>query len=378
MLRRSFPGLIFALACAAAFAACSSSGTSIPSSGGVQGLGPNFVTNTLYVTNTTQNVVELYTPSPVATATPQYAIGGSNTQLNGPLYDAFDSTRRLYVTNYNPGTQVGALNIYQTFATGNVLPLTTVSGVGTLIDQPHGVTILSDGTVVVANTSPNGAFPNSVLVFTALNSSSLPVLSAIIAGSLTQLSAPTGVASDSNKQIFVANRGSGTITAYVEPTPTPIPSTTPSPTPSPTPTPTTNPSASPSASPSPTPTPSSNNVAPNIVIGGALTGLIAPTGLTLDANNVIYVVDPDNGVPSVRVFAAGANGNVAPVRVITGPLTQLSNPLDVKVDAAGNIYVTDAGANKLLIYGPGAKGNVAPTVAITLPVGSVTGLALSP
>jgi hypothetical protein len=99
MLRRSFPSLIFALACAAAFAACSSSGTTIPSSGGVQGLGPNFVTNTLYVTNTTQNVVELYTPSPVAAATPQYAIGGSNTQLNGPQYDAFDSTRRLYVTN---------------------------------------------------------------------------------------------------------------------------------------------------------------------------------------------------------------------------------------------------------------------------------------
>ena len=370
MLRRSFPGLIFALACAAAFAACSSSGTSIPSSGGVQGLGPNFVTNTLYVTNTTQNVLELYTPSPVAAATPQYAIGGSNTQLNGPLYDAFDSTRRLYVTNYNPGTQIGALNIYQTFATGNVLPLATIGGAGTLIDQPHGVAILNDGTVVIANTSPNGSFPNAVLIFTPLNASSVPILSVVIAGSLTQLNAPTGISSDTNKQIFVANRGSGTITAYVVPTPTPVASTTPSPTPSPT--------TNPSASPSPTPAPFNNNVAPNILIGGALTGLIAPTGITLDANNVIYVVDPDNGVPSVRIFAAGANGNVAPVRVITGALTQLSNPLDVRVDSAGNIYVTDAGANKLLIYGPGANGNVAPTVAITLPVGSVTGLALSP
>ncbi len=368
MLRRSFPGLIFALACAAAFAACSSSGTSIPSSGGVQGLGPNFVTNTLYVTNTTQNVVELYTPSPAAAATPQYAIGGSNTQLNGPQYDAFDSTKRLYVTNYNPGTQTGAVTVYQTFATGNVLPLVTVGGSGTLIDQPHGITILSDGTVVVANTSPNGSFSNSVLVFTPLSSTSVPVLSVVIAGALTQLSAPTGVSSDSTKKIFVANRGSGTITAYVVPTPTPVPSTTPSPTPTPL----------PSTSPSPTPAPFNNNVAPSILIGGALTGLIAPTGLTLDANNVIYVVDPDNGVPSVRVFAAGANGNVAPVRVISGALTQLSNPLDIKVDAAGNIYVTDAGANKLLIYGPGATGNIAPAVAITLPIGSVTGLALSP
>lgn len=373
MLRRSFPGLIFALACAAAFAACSS-GTSIPSSGGVQGLGPNFVTNTLYVTNTTQNVVELYTPSPAAAATPQYAIGGSNTQLNGPQYDAFDSSKRLYVTNYNPGTQVGALNIYQTFATGNVLPLATVGGAGTLIDQPHGVTLLSDGTVVVANTSPNGSFPNAVLIFSPLSPSSFPTLSVVIAGALTQLNSPTGVASDTTKKIFVANRGSGTITAYVVPTPSPTPSSSPTPTPTPTPTP------NPSSSPSPTPTPSAfnSNVAPSIVIGGALTGLIAPTGVTLDANNVIYVVDPDNGVPSVRVFAAGSNGNVAPVRVISGALTQLSNPLDVKVDAAGNIYVTDAGANKLLIFAPGANGNVAPAVAIALPVGSVTGLALSP
>ncbi len=371
MLRRSFPGLIFALACAAAFAACSSSrSNTVPSSGGVPGIGPNFVTNTLYVTNTTQNVVELYTPSPAPAATPQYAIGGSNTQLNGPQYDAFDSSRRLYVTNYNPGTQAAAVNIYQQFATGNVLPFTTISGAGTLLDQPHGITLLSDGTIVVANTSPLGAFSNEILVFTPLSSTSSPVLSFNIAGNLTQLNSPSGVASDTTKKIFVANRGGATVTAYILPSPTPTPSSTPSPTPSP--------PTHPSASPSPTPVPSSNNIAPSIVIGGTLTGLIAPTGITLDANNVIYVVDPDSGNASVRIFAAGANGNVAPVRVISGALTQLSNPLDVKVDGNGNIYVTDSGANKLLIFGPGASGNIAPSVAITLPVGSVTGLALSP
>jgi hypothetical protein len=374
MLRRSFPGLIFALACAAAFAACSSGYNTTPSSGGVPGIGPNFVTNTLYVTNTTQNVVELYTPNPAAAATPQYAIGGSNTQLNGPQYEAFDSLRRLYVTNYNPATQAASVNIYQQFATGSVLPFTTISGAGTLLDQPHGIVLLSDGTVVVANTSPNGVFANAILVFTPLSTTSTPILSFNIAGNLTQLNSPAGVASDTNKKVFVANRGGGTITAYILPTPTPTPSTTPSPTPTPTATPTTNPSASPS----PTPVPVSNNVVPSIVIGGALTGLIAPTGITLDANNVIYVVDPDNGNPSVRIFVAGANGNVAPTRVIAGALTQLSNPLDVKVDSSGNIYVTDAGANKLLIFGPGASGNVAPTVAVALPVGSVTGLALSP
>jgi hypothetical protein len=370
MLRRSFPGLLFALACVAAFAACSSSYNTVPTSGGVPGIGPNFPKNTIYVLNTTQNVIELFTPSPGPSATPQFAIGGSNTQMNGPQYDAFDSSQRLYVTNWNPGTAAAAVTIYQQFATGNVLPFSTISGSGTLLDQPHGIALLSSGLIVVANTSPSGTFQNALLVFTALSQTSAPGLGVIIAGNLTLLNSPAGVARDSNDQIFVANRGSGAITAYVIPTPTPVPSNTPSPTPTPT--------TNPSASPSPTPVPFNTNIAPTVNITGPATGLIAPTGIALDASNVIYAADPDNGVPSVRVFAAGANGNVAPVRVISGPLTQLSNPLDVKVDTAGNIYVTDGGANKLLIFAPGANGNVAPSVAITLPIGSVTGLALSP
>ena len=369
MLRRSLPGLIFALACAAAVAACSSN-TAVPSSGGVPGLGPNFVTNTLYVTNTTQNVIELYTPSPGPSATPQYAIGGSNTQLNGPQYDAFDGNKLLYVTNWNPGTQLASITIYQKFATGSVLPFGTVSGLGTQLDQPHGITLLSSGVIVVANTSPSGAFANELLTFSPMTTISTPSLGLIIAGDQTQLNAPAGVARDSNDRIFVANRGSGAITAYVIPTPSPVPSTTPSPTPTPT--------TNPSSSPAPTPTPTNTNIAPVVTISGAATGLIAPTGIALDSNNVIYVADPDNGSPSVRVFAAAANGNVAPVRVIAGPLTQLSNPLDVKVDSAGTIYVTDSGTNKLLIFAPGASGNVAPATAIALPVGSVSGLALSP
>lgn len=372
MLRRLSPGLIFALACAAVFAACSSGDTTVPSSGGVPGQGPNFVTNTVYVSNTTQNVIEIFTPSPGPSSTPQFAIGGSNTQLNGPQYAAFDSSKHLYVSNFNPGTQAAAVMIYAQFATGSVLPFNAIAGASSLIVQPHGVAVMSDGTILVANTAPTGAFTSDILIFTPLTSTTSPALAFIIAGNLTNLNSPNGVAFDSNKQIFVTNRNNGTITAYPLPTASPTPTAAPSTSASPSPTP------NPSASPSPTPVPFSNNVAPSVTIGGAATGLIAPTGIALDANNVIYVVDPDNGNPSVRVFAAGANGNVIPTRVIAGALTQLSNPLDVKVDSAGNIYVTDSGANKMLIFGPGATGNVAPTVSIALPVGSVTGLALSP
>lgn len=375
MLRRLSPGLIFALACAAAFAACSSSyNNSTPSYGGVTGIGPNFVTNTLYVSNTTQNVIELFTPSPAPSATPQYIIGGSNTVLNGPLYLAFDSSKRLYVTNYNAGTQAASVNIYAEYATGNVIPLAAIAGSGSLLEQPHGIALESDGTVVVANTATSGSFTSDILIYTPFTATSSPIFEFLIAGGLTQLNSPNGVAVDSNKNIYVANRGNGTVTAYPLPTASPTPSGTPTPTPAPTPTPTLNPSASPS----PTPTPFSSNEAPIVTLGGAATGLIAPTGIALSSTNVIYVTDPDNGNPSIRIFAAGSNGNVAPTSVIAGPLTQLSNPVDIKLDAAGNMYVTDTGANKLLIFAPAASGNVAPSVSITLPSGSVAGLALSP
>ena len=117
-------------------------------------------------------------------------------------------------------------------------------------------------------------------------------------------------------------------------------------------------------------------------IAGANTGLVSPTGIALDSSNRIYVVDPDNGNASVRIFAANATGNVAPIAVISGSATQLVNPLDVKVDGAGTIYVSDSGArgvssSKLLIFGAGARGNTSPSVSIALPF-SVTGLALSP
>src|SRR5579872_6218884 len=168
MLRRLTLGL-FTLACAAAIAPCSS-GTSVPSSGGVQGVGPNFVTNTIYVSDTTHNAIELYTPSPNASATPQYNIGGSNTSLNGPSYMTFNTTTQLYVTNYNPSTKASALTAYQKFATGDVLPVANAPfGAGA---QPHGIAMIPGGdSFAVAFTQPGGFFTSLVSVFSGISGS---------------------------------------------------------------------------------------------------------------------------------------------------------------------------------------------------------------
>ncbi|HET6895914.1 MAG TPA: hypothetical protein VFH72_11085 [Candidatus Baltobacteraceae bacterium] len=396
MLRRLTLGL-FTLACAATVAACSSGNTTVPSSGGVPGIGPNFSTNTIYVSNTTQNAVEIYPPSPGPSASPIYQIGGSNTTLSGPAYMAFDSSKRLYVTNYSAASKTGALLVFQEFATGDVLPFGSIpfpSGV-----QPHGVSMLpSDKGFVVTFTFPGSFFPNVLNVYGPLSNGSA-ALTSTIAGSNTALNNPVGVSVDSNANIYVANSGNGTLTVYPAPTPAPTPTgtATPTPTPTPTATPTPTGSGSPSASPSPTPTPSSLNIAPAETISCVPAGSMPspcmshPTGLTLDGSGNVYVTDPDSGAaPAVYVFTSAqvACGvppctlNLTPSRFIAGSNTKLANPTDVAVDSAGTIYVIDAGTgpntSMLLIFAPTANGNVAPTTAIALPAGSATGLALSP
>lgn len=362
MLRRLTLGF-FALACAAAVAACSSSDTTPPTSGGQTGIGPNFTTNTVYVSDTTANAVLIYTPSPAPSATPQFEIGGSNTSMNGPRYIAFDSTKKLYVTNYNSGTQSGLITVYQTYATGNVLPLSSLPL--TTGAQPHGIALFpGDTSYAVSVTSPGSFFTSAVEVVGTGN-----VVRFNIAGSNTGLSAPNGVAVDSNSNLFVANTGNASVTVYALPSPAPTasPTTTPSPTPTP----------SGSPSPTPSPTPASSNLAPVTTITSA--SFVTPYGAAVDSKGNLYVTDvgASGQAPKILVFnapfAPGAL-NLTPSATITS--SALAYPSDVKVDAAGNIYVVDQG--KLLIFAPNSNGSVTPAVSITLPQGSATGLALSP
>jgi hypothetical protein len=368
----------FLLAIAAAAAACSS-GTPSLSSGGVFGSGPNFVTNTIYVANTTAQSIDLYTPSPGPSATPIYTIS-SNTAMNGPQYLAFDSGDNLWTTNYNASQGTASIIEFEKYATGNVLPFnefTLASGT-----QLRGIAMEPGGSEFAVSATVPGGFYSDVLYLYSPTAGFLRTL----AGTNTGLHVPSGMAFDANDKLYVANNGSASVTVYTVPTPSPTPSGSPSPTPSPTPTPTATPSGSPSATPSPSPTPNATNITPDTTIQGGSTGLVSPLSVALDASGNLYVADPDTGsAPRILVFdapfAAGTQ-NVAPSRTITGSNTDLVYPTDVKVDSGGTIYVVDRGSgsntSKLLIFAPGANGNVAPSTAIAIPGGAATGMALSP
>jgi len=113
------------------------------------------------------------------------------------------------------------------------------------------------------------------------------------------------------------------------------------------------------------------NEAPLTTIGGALTGLTAPTGVALDSSGRIYV---SNGNTALVFAAYPAGGNEAPLATISGALTGLSTPQGITVDFAGRIYLANNGSNVLVFPAYPASGNEAPiaTINVANPFGLVT------
>ncbi len=94
-------------------------------------------------------------------------------------------------------------------------------------------------------------------------------------------------------------------------------------------------------------------------IGGPLTGLESPAGMTLDEHGRLYVINSS----SVVEYTPGETGNVLPAAIIAGPATQLNGPAAIRVDTAGNIYVGNgvlSSGNCILEFAPTASGNSAP------------------
>ncbi|MBV8244735.1 MAG: NHL repeat-containing protein [Candidatus Eremiobacteraeota bacterium] len=326
MLRR-FSLKVLIVVGAAALASCSTNTSNIS-------IGPNFPTLSLYVSNATQNAISIYPANPTSSSTPVNEIGGSNTLLNGPQYDTFDSMDRLYVTNFNAGLQLGSITVYQAQATGNVIPLGVFTGTTSGLGHPRGIATDGSGDLFVANVSAPPQNISSIVLFGA-NTFGSPGIS--IAGSATGLNVPVGIKVDSNGNIDVSNSGNATIETFGKGV--------------------------------------TGNVAPTSTIGGPATTLATPTGLSLDSKNNIYVADASTN--AIDIFAAGASGNVAPTAVIAGSNTKLNAPSDVELDSSGNIYV--ASNNTILIFPPSASGNVAPSQAIPAPFpGTLIGIAIVP
>ena len=387
MLRRLTLGFGLVIAAATVFAACSSTNTSTIS------IGPNFPSQSLYASNSTQNGVSIYPPGTATGSGPAYQLSSSS--IAGPQYLAFDNFSNLYITNWNVTSAVGALVEIKALATGNVTALNTVSlgpaharGIAFYM-QPIAVASASPVpafVVATVNATASAGFTNQIVFYNA-------ILGAFqtIAGPNTQMNVPSGIALDSTQHIYVTNLQGSSVEVFALPTASPVPSPTATPTSTPTPSPLPS-GATATPSPTPVPTPTPINVAPVRTIAGAGSGLGQPTGVALDSNGNIYVSDAAASAavlpagsctkaacPAILIFPPGANGAVSP-KAIAGPLTLLNSPTDVKLDKANNVYVADtttSGTGVVYVFAPGASGNIAPASKFTSP-GAVIGLGITP
>jgi hypothetical protein len=384
MLRRLGTGFVGLICAAVGVAACSSSNATQSLS-----IGPTFPAGTLYAANATQNALGIYPPGLTSGSGPKYQLNSTlgSTAMTGPQSVAFDTSNDVFATAWNSSTSVGSIFEFKPYATGNVLYAGLVNlgstrprGIYGFQHTFAGATSPSNVFVVaLVNPSQPASFSNQLGFY---DTSSLSLYETV-AGPLTGLNVPSGLAVDGSQHVFVANLQGRSVEEFSVPTPSPTPTATATPTSTPTPTPTpTGATATPAPTASPTATPV--NIAPTATISGASSGIGVPTGVAVDSSGKIYVSDQASTVcspacPAILIFPAGSNGPVTPT-AIDGSNTGLIAPNDVKVDGSGKIYVSDTtsgGRGVIHVYAPGASGNVAPISSFTSP-GSALGLGLLP
>ena len=278
---------------------------------------------------------------PIATVT------SPNTEQVQPIGIALDSSGNIYIGNPTGSVDqsdflTGTINVYPAGSGATVSPSATI--VGDYESQPSGIALDATGRVYVTSNSLTSQFfgaSDEVTIYSPLGQNLS--LIATIEGDKTQLSSSTGIALDTNENIYVANLpdgisiGGDSINVY-------------------------------SAE-------SSGNVAPIAVISGSATGLAFPSGVAVDSIGNIYATNKAND--SITVYAAGSNGNVAPMATISGSNTGLDTPSAIALDSSGIIYVTNEGGfdgnnASVTVYPAGSNGNVSPGLTIG---GSATQLA---
>ena len=218
----------------------------------------------------------------------------SKSGLNGPQGVGYDSKGRIWAADSASST----VSVFSKDVT-NSAPYTTIGGPrNTGLSSPSDVAVAADGTVFVANINS----VSSVRVFGAGRGGDIEPSRTIYEG----INNPTSIAIDSKGLIYVANLNGGAenISVYAAN----AESTTP----------------------------------PIRIITGPNTHLEGAMSLAIDSSDNLYVANPtDGGDGSITVYAPGANGDVFPVKRLSGAATGITYPTGVAVDTNRNVRVVN-------------------------------------
>jgi hypothetical protein len=235
---------------------------------------------------------------------------GASTGLQNPAGIALDSASNIYVTNMGNAS----VTVYAAGSAGNVAPIATISGTNSGLLNPFGIALDSSNNIFVANGINTGT--PSVTVYSAgSNGNVAPIRT--IAGSLTGLADPSGIAVDPLGRIFVGNENTPSLNGFVT---------------------TFN-------------TGANGNVAPIRTISGTNTGFSNGVYGVAWHNHKIDVTSGDSAVSSrIGIFPASSNGNVTPTKSISGSATALNSPVGIAVGPNNRIYVANVGGTSVTLY----------------------------
>jgi sugar lactone lactonase YvrE len=276
----------------------------------------------VYVAQGGYSAVESFALGASGNVSPLSSITGSATGLEGTRAVAIDRSGRVYIASAS-NSEIAE---YAYGTTGDVAPSSVIAGSATQLADPAGMAISPSGELYVAN-----PVANSITVYApGASGNATPV--AVISGSQTALDQPEALTFDNNDNLWVANQADNLLTKY--------------------------------------PANANGNVSPSSFISGSSTGLNGPSAITLDSAGNLLVANTYGG--SLTEYSPAQAYNVSPLRTISGPATGLQGnfPDGVDVDTNGNIYVANEFGG-LEEFSPSASANQAPIASVS---GSETGL----
>jgi large repetitive protein len=266
---------------------------------------PPGASGAMFITDFTNNSISGFGQGANCNCPPALYIHGGNTGLSGPIGIAADKSGNLYVAN----SIVGTITKYPGTGTGNISPSFAIGG----LSQPVGVAVDSSGKLYVANSAASSGVP-SVQVYPP--GSAAP--SQTISGPSTALSTPSFIALDASNNIWVANVSANSVEEFANS--------------------------------------ATGDVPPANIIAGTRTLLSAPQGIAFDSIGRLYVAI-NNALgfqDAVLVFGPSASGNVKPLNILCGASTAVNNPTGIAVNSQGTLFVVNSAvalsAGSLVIF----------------------------
>jgi hypothetical protein len=215
-----------------------------------------------------------------------------------------------------------SVTFYPVGANGNVAPVGTLQGPGTVLSGPTRAFPIAGELLYVSDRDSD-----SITGYPGPTSGNV-ALSVRIAGAKTRIASPSCVQLDAARHIWVSSEGDDALLEFAAG--------------------------------------ANGNVAPIARIAGPHTGISGPESFHVSFRaGKIYVSNRKSN--SLEVFAEGANGDASPIQRIQGSETGLDDPGQIEQDSKANMWVANTGAGDVLEFDTHATGNVAPINTIALP-----------